>query len=1655
MANQVIVTNTGNVQVALTPSPNVQVQISRAAIGTVSNVPTANFANYAGNVTVANQPNITSVGTLGNLNVSNTITTLNLSVTGNLSAGNLIANNANYANFANVANTANSVAVGNVVGIGNIATINLDGSSSNVLFGNGVFAPESTSIANANYANFAGEAFSVSGSNVNGAVNLANFATTANAVAGANVSGIVANANFASYSEQANNANLATFATTANAVAGANVSGIVANANFASYSEQANNANLANFATTANAVAGANVSGTVANANFASYSEQANNANLATFATTANAVAGANVSGVVANANFASYSEQANNANLATYATTANAVAGANVSGYVANATHSNIADVANSVSGSNVSGQVANALVAGTVYTNAQPNITSLGNLTSLTVSGDGLIAGNLTVGGNISYVNVNNLVVQDPVIELGGGPNGAPLTTNDGKDRGTLLHYYTTQPIDAFMGWDNGNGEFAFGSNVTNNVDVMTFNTLGNVRAQTFIGNLTGLASSATVAASANAVAGANVSGAVAYATTANSVAVGNVSGIGNIATVNLDGNASNILFGNGTFSAIPVVSNVANANYANFAGTAYSVSGANVSGEVANANFASYANLASTANLATFATTANSVAGANVSGEVANANYASYANVAASANSVAVGNVSGIGNIATINLDGSSSNVLFGNGVFAPESTSIANANYANFAGQVVDATQSNITSLGTLTGLSVTGNANINGTLTLSLNSGFLPKITALSDSVNANSRILAITSGSINSANIANGNTAGNLIFNAGGAFAFTDPGSRWNAIGGITQITSGPGLTANGSANGGDVSLNAGTGYSNLYAATGGIVSLTGGFGRAANGDSTGGTVTFTSGRAQSITTGTSTSGNLNLVIGSVSGPSGNVRGNINIGSLAANGTTTFPGNINIGQANTPTNIGGDANIAGNLTVVGNITANFFNGNGSLLTGIVATSANFANFAGNVTVSSQPNITSVANSFSSGQLTLNTTGAGVPQLSLNGTAGSSNAQLFINQGSLVVTNTDLSGGASPFAFNIYGNSAYQEPQNYIRFRGVPGTPLDCVAGDTILNQRWQAWANGGIEGVFNVGAQYQGYTVGQGAYGQYQFAAAGDTANTSFNFTAGNISFFGTSIFGGNANVTGNLTSGNANLGNLAVANFFSGDGSLLSNINGSNVSSVANANYANIASTANLATFATTANAVAGANVSGVVANANYSAYANIAASANSVAVANVSGIGNIATINLDGNVSNLLTGNGTFVAIPTVSANANYANFAGQVVDATQSNITQVGTLVSLAVTGNVSANALQLTTSPGTLSPVTGQMVWDTASNTVSLGMLNGVTQQIGLESYVLVKASATITDGQVVMFTGANGNHVTAAPADTTSVGFRAEYVIGVATQSIATNDFGYITVLGIVHGLNTNAFNVGDILWVDNATPGGLTATRPTDPNFQIEVAAVTKKSAGDGHLQVRVTAFNNIDSLTDVTITTPTAGQALVYNGSNVWVNGNPNIANIAYSVAGANVSGQVANSLIAGTVYTNAQPNITSVGTLTSLTVSGNLVPTNLVLASFNETVVAGGNTSTSISPNVANGTIFNYTANANFTFNSLTSVVAGTSATVIITQDATGNRLLTSTMLFAGASKTLSTAASAKDIISVFYDGTNYFATLSKGYA
>ena len=356
------------------------------------------------------------------------------------------------------------------------------------------------------------------------------------------------------------------------------------------------------------------------------------------------------------------------------------------------------------SLNGSNVTGQVGNALIAGTVYTNAQPNITSLGTLSSLTVTGNAnlgnvnttnvvssgnvTITGNLTVGGNTTYINVETFRVEDPIIELGGGINGAPLTNNDGKDRGTLLHYYTSTTIDAFMGWDTSNGEFAFGSNVSVSDEVVTFNQLGNVRANYFLGNgsqLTGTIANANYAL---------------YAGTVITNAQPNITSVGTLSSLTVTGN---ITSGNSDLG------NLATSNY--FVGNGSlltSINGSNVTGQVGNALIAGTVYTNAQPNITSLGTLTSLTVSGNLEFTGANAYFSNIANVripGGNANYVIA--TDGAGNLSWVAQSGS------GSGTPGGSNTQLQFNDANTFAGTA------NVTYDKTTNTLAVTGNAAFTG------------------------------------------------------------------------------------------------------------------------------------------------------------------------------------------------------------------------------------------------------------------------------------------------------------------------------------------------------------------------------------------------------------------------------------------------------------------------------------------------------------------------------------------------------------------------------------------------------------------------------------------------------------------------------------------------------------------------------------------------------------------------------------------------------------------------------------------------------------------------------------------------------------------------------------------------------------------------
>ena len=100
------------------------------------------------------------------------------------------------------------------------------------------------------------------------------------------------------------------------------------------------------------------------------------------------------------------------------------------------------------------------NLIVASTAtsYTNTNSNSIytqgGAGIARDLIVGGNAVISGSLSVLGTQTIVNSTSTAIQDPVIDLGTGPNNSPLVVNDGYNKGLVIHYYDVADNHMFLG-------------------------------------------------------------------------------------------------------------------------------------------------------------------------------------------------------------------------------------------------------------------------------------------------------------------------------------------------------------------------------------------------------------------------------------------------------------------------------------------------------------------------------------------------------------------------------------------------------------------------------------------------------------------------------------------------------------------------------------------------------------------------------------------------------------------------------------------------------------------------------------------------------------------------------------------------------------------------------------------------------------------------------------------------------------------------------------------------------------------------------------------------------------------------------------------------------------------------------------------------
>ena len=455
--------------------------------------------------------------------------------------------------------------------------------------------------------------------------------------------------------------------------------------------------------------------------------------------------------------------------------------------------------------------------------------------------------------------------------------------------------------------------------------------------------------------------------------------------------------------------------------------------------------------------------------------------------------------------------------------------------------------------------------------------------------------------------------------------------------------------------------------------------------------------------------------------------------------------------------------------------------------------------------------------------------------------------------------------------------------------------------------------------------------------------------GGFVSAAGSITANA--NILAGNINTTGQISSTGNA-IAGNiLTAGLISATSTITAGQFIGNGNTISNIQGANVSGNVTSAVTAGTVTTNAQPNITSVGTLTSITSSGLVSTTGNLVGANIltggliSATSTITSAADILGA-NILTTGLMSSTGNVVSGNVLTGGFVSATGNITTAGFF-------------LGTFAG-SISGNVTApgaNTQVIYNNNGNLGASTG-FTFNQASNAM---VVTGNVTGANLLTAGLISATSTITAGQFIgngntisNIQGANvsGNVTSAVTAGTVTTNAQPN-ITSVGTLTSITSS-GLISTTGNVVGLNFVApgsggsiSGSGNITGANLITGGLITATGNIIGGNILTVGLMS--STGNA-------IHGNILTAGLVSATGNITGNYIIGNGS------------LLTSITGGNVTGQVGNALIAGTVYTNAQPNITSVGTLTSLSVTGNITSGNLLtggLISATSTITSAANIS------------------------------------------------------------------------------------------
>ena len=283
--------------------------------------------------------------------------------------------------------------------------------------------------------------------------------------------------------------------------------------------------------------------------------------------------------------------------------------------------------------------------------------------------------------------------------------------------------------------------------------------------------------------------------------------------------------------------------------------------------------------------------------------------------------------------------------------------------------------------------------------------------------------------------------------------------------------------------------------------------------------------------------------------------------------------------------------------------------------------------------------------------------------------------------------------------------------------------------------------------------------------------------------------------------------------------------------------------------------------------------------------------------------------------------------------------------------------SDISGINSLSASELTGELQTAAQPNITSVGTLSSVTtsGNLTLGTTTITeAEIGVLDAVTPGTATASKVVVlDANKDIATIRNLTATNLTGELQTAAQPNITSVG----------TLTSITTSGSFI--------MGSTVISEAEIGVIDNVTPGTAAASKALVLDSSSDISGINSLSASELTGELQTAAQPNITSvgtLTSITTSGAFTMGSTAISEAEIGVIDNVTPGTAAASKAlvldsSSDISGinSLSASELTGELQTAAQPNITSVGTLTSITTSGSFTMGSTVISAAEIGVLDG----------------------------------------------------------------------------------------------